>query len=85
MKKKAQKALYLILILGGVAMSILNFYTPAYARIPKPLYGTITVGDGALSESFWYQCGRFLGEWGGNRWYCCMAPSTCCIVYAAKN
>lgn len=79
MKKKVPKIFFLILILGGIAMSILNFSTPAYAQ--QALYGTTTLGDGTLAESVWRISGRWLGDWGGNSWYCCQAACDCCIVY----
>ncbi|MDW7761716.1 MAG: hypothetical protein SCM96_13910 [Acidobacteriota bacterium] len=77
---KIPKAFLCVLILGGIAMSILNFSTMAYAQ--PTIYGTMTIGDGTLAEGTWYLAGRWVGDFGSNLWYCCEDPSNCCIVFA---
>jgi len=69
-----------ILIVLGIMMSILNFSVKAYAR--APIYGTTTKGDGTLAEGVWYLAGRYLGDWGGNSWYCCEDACNCVIVFS---
>jgi hypothetical protein len=87
LKKKAPVIFILILMLGGIGLSVLNFITPAYARasqfghVEYPLYGTTTRGGDILTQSFWTNAGRFLGFWNNNNWYCCLDPSNCCIVF----
>jgi len=80
MRKKLRPIFLMILILAGIAMSILNFSTTAYAQ--QALYGTTRQGDGTLAEATWALAGRLLGHWGGADWYCCDDPCNCCIVYA---
>jgi len=84
MTKKILKKIYslfiIILILVGIMMSMLNFSVKAYAR--DPIWGTITVGDGTLTEAWWALAGRLIGSWGGNNWYCCLEPHNCVIVFS---
>jgi hypothetical protein len=67
----------MILIVGGIAMSLLNFSTKAYAG-PDAIYGTTTYIDSMLLES-WLQ---WAGRWLYDHYYCMEQPSNCCIVFA---
>ncbi len=80
MKKKICSSLLMILIVVGIAMSLLNFSTKAYAD-PGAIWGTIERGDTYLS-SWWHLAGRHLGKWGGYDWYCVFDARNCVIVYA---
>lgn len=71
----------MILIVGGIVMSVLNFSTKAYAKGDDAIFGTTTRGTTALKD-WWHVNGRFLGHWGGSDWFCVWEPSTCCIVFA---
>jgi len=79
MKKRICSSFLMILIVVGIAMSVLNFSTKAYAR--EAIWGTTTRGTTYLS-SYWHMVGRHLGRWGGNDWYCVFEESNCVIVFA---
>mgnify|MGYP001138964053 CR=1 FL=1 len=83
MKKKICSTFLIILIAGGIVMSVLNFSTKAYAD-PRAIYGTTWDGStvGPLLRSWWHLNNRHLGNWGGTDWYCVFEPSDCVIVFA---
>ncbi|PMP93809.1 MAG: hypothetical protein C0168_10930 [Candidatus Aminicenantes bacterium] len=82
MSKNLSTILMMILILLGIIMSILNFSMEAYASPESYIWGTMKPGDGTLAESIWYLAGRYIGTFGGNRYYCCEDASNCVIVFA---
>lgn len=63
-------------------MSILNFSMETYASPERYIWGTRTAGDGTLAESIWDLAGRYIGTFGGTRYYCCEKASNCVIVFA---
>lgn len=79
--KRVCSIFIMILILLGIGMSILNFSVKAYARARDPISGTTTPGDGTLAEAVWDLAGRYIGTFGGTRYYCCEEPSNCVIVF----
>jgi hypothetical protein len=80
MKKQIGSSLLMILIFAGIAMSILNFSTRAYAD-PGAIWGTTTQETGGLLDGIWHEAGRYLGHWGGSDWFCVWEESNCCIVF----
>jgi len=78
MTKKILKKIYslfiIILILVGIMMSMLNFSVKAYAR--DPIWGTITAGDGTLTEAWWALAGRLIGSWGAITGIVVLNPAT---------
>lgn len=82
MSKTLSTIFMVILILLGIIMSILNFSMKTYASPESYIWGTITRGDGTLAESIWYLAGRYIGTFGGTRYYCCRDASNCVIVFA---
>lgn len=80
MKKQIRSSFLMILIVGGIVMSVLNFSTKAYAAPPAGIWGTTTRGTTALAD-WWHLNGRYLGHWGGSDWYCVFEESNCVIVF----
>lgn len=78
--KRVCSIFIMILILLGIGMSILNFSVKSYAD--EPIYGTRTAGDGTLAEAVWELAGRYIGTFGGTRYYCCLEPRNCVVVFA---
>ena len=76
MKKQIASTFLMILIVGGIAMSVLNFSTKAYAR--DAIYGTTPRITSILLQSIAYNNGRHIS----GEYYCVDEPSTCSIVWA---
>jgi len=75
MKKRICSNLLIMLIVVGIAMSLLNFSTKAYA---DAIYGTTTHVESILLEDYY----KMIGRWLLDHYYCIGDPSTCCVVYA---
>jgi len=77
MKKKICPIFLMILIVGGIVMSLLNFSTKAYAG-PDAIYGTTTYINSILLED-WL---KWAGRWLYDHYYCMNEHRNCCIVFA---
>jgi ABC-type cobalt transport system substrate-binding protein len=79
MKKQICSNLLIILIVGGIAMSVLNFSTKAYARGgDDAIWGTIERVTGALHQATLQRVGRHIWK----EYYCVEEPRNCVIVFA---
>jgi len=76
MKKQIASTFLMILIVGGIAMSVLNFSTKAYAQ--DAIYGTTTRITSILLQSIAHSQGRHIFR----DYYCVDEASNCVIVFA---
>ncbi len=81
MKKQICSSFLMILIVGAIVMSVLNFSTKAYANDDDAIWGTTTRETGGLLDDWWHMNGRYLGHWGGSDWFCVGRESNCVIVF----